>query len=175
MKRKNGFLAALALVLVLGACIAPAYAYFTTYAQAKGGLPIRIGDETTVEEGLVDMEKSIVITNQEEDSQTVWVRAKATGPKKYPLQYTADPNAWVPGSDGWYYYSEPLAPGKSTEVPFLVRITGVPEKEAIEDGDKFDVIVYYETTPVQYKEDGTTIDPKADWDIVLEMHAEGGE
>ena len=41
-----------------------------------------------------------------------------------------------------------------------VRISGIPEGE-----ESFNVAVVYETTPVQYRADGT---PYADWEVRLE-------
>ena len=76
----------------------------------------------------------------------------------------------MPGSDGYYYYTPIVNAGETTTI-LKVLIGNVPED--VKEGDEFNVIVIYETTPVQYREDGT---PYADWSVKLTTGTtEGGE
>ena len=168
MKRRYSILAALAAVLIFAAAIKPAMSYFTTYAKASGGLMIRIGDETQIHETFVEQEKTLTITNNEEDSQEVYVRARGTAPGGFTLTYTGE--NWTPGEGGWYYYGAILNPG-DTASPLRVGIDGVPAQE-VHVGDSFDIIVYYETTPVEYNDDGTPKEPN--WEIRLDTYEERG-
>ena len=59
-KTKVFWLTAAALVFLAGAAVPPAMAYFTTYVEAEGGYPITLGNETTIEEKVENMEKHIV-------------------------------------------------------------------------------------------------------------------
>lgn len=168
MKRCNRILMLLAAVMVLmTAGIGSAWAYFTTYASAKGGYTIQLGDQTQIQEDFSDWTKHVSITSQE-DSQAVYVRVKAFCGSAYELTYSDGTGTWNPGDDGYYYYSETLKGGETTPV-LDVHIGNIPEGEAPES---FNVAVVYETTPVQYEKDGT---PYADWSMKLETgDAEGG-
>ena len=165
MKRKSLILAALALVLVLCVSIGPAWAYFTTYAPAQGGYVIKIGDDTTILEEYENWVKSITITS-DADSEPVWVRAQAFGGSTYPLNVHGE-NWTGPDDDGWFYYANILNGGESTQDPLIIEINDVPVDEAdgAEAGDNFNVVVVYESTPVQYDANG---DPFADWSISLD-------
>lgn len=161
---------ALALLIVVAASatgVGKTLAYFTTYAEAKGAQTISLGDKTEITEEFSSWEKSVSITNQPTDgsdkSQPVFVRVKAFSGSTYKLEYKyeADSN-WSPGGDGYYYYGPILGSGESTSV-LKVKITDVPVNP--EQGDNFNVVVIYETTPVYYDENGN---PKANWDIILD-------
>lgn len=173
MKKNLKFLAVLAVVLVLGSSIGSAWAYFTTYTSARGGYVMKLGDETEIGEKFSEWTKHVSITS-DENSEPVYVRAKAFCGSKYTLVYSSENNKWTAGDDGYYYYSDIVYGGQTTE-ELLVKIENVPEGE---DADSFDVVVIYETTPVLYHEDGT---PYADWSLVLvdaaapAAAAEGGE
>ena len=160
MKKKNIFLLALAVVLVLSVSVVPAMSYFTTYAEAKGGYVLELGD-TDIDENFSDWTKRVVITNSE-DGQPVYVRARAFAGSQFELRYGG--TGWTAGNDGWFYYDEILYGGENT-TELLIQINNIPE-DVMQD-DSFNVAVVYEVTPVQYHEDGT---PYADWSI----RAEGG-
>lgn len=169
MKKKYMILPVLALVLVLSASIKPAWSYFTTYAEAKGGYVIQLGD-TTIDEEFYDWTKHVVIGN-EETAQPVYVRARAFSGSEYPLTYSGE--GWTLREDGYYYYNEILLPGEET-TELLVMINNVPKApkegeelsgETAKEGDNLHVAVIYESTPVLYDEDGN---PYADWNNVLE-------
>lgn len=167
MKKKNILLAALAVSLTLSAGAGSAWAYFTTYANASGGYTLSLGDKTTVSEDFSSWTKHVVITSQT-DSQPVYVRAKAFCGSDYELIYSGS-NKWSPSNDGYYYYSDILNGGASTDA-LDVKIENIPEE--VKDGDSFNVVVIYETTPVRYHEDGT---PYADWSATLKTGTvEGG-
>ena len=163
MKKKNVFLLALAVVLVLSASVSAAFAYFTTYAEAKGGYEIEMG-ETHIREDFYDWTKRVTVVS-DEDAQPVYVRARAFSGSQYPLSYSGE--GWTQGSDGYFYYDQILYGGQVTS-ELVVRISGVPE-DAV-PGSGFNVVVIYETTPVQYDENGN---PYADWNITFNGGAEG--
>ena len=174
MKRKHVFLAFLAAGLVLTGSIGSALAYFTTYVEARGGAVISLGDQTTVTEEFSQWTKHIRITS-DADSGPVYVRAKAFC-SAYEFVYTdpsEDKNKWMPGADDYYYYSDIVEGGGTTE-ELLIQIKDVPSTD-VEQKD-FNVIVIYETTPVQYDENGTPIPAKdIDWNGKLDItRVEGG-
>jgi hypothetical protein len=159
MKKTNLILAASAVCLVLSATINTASAYFTTYAEAKGGYTIELGDNTRINENFSGWVKYVTITSAE-DSEPVYVRARAFSGSQYPLEYSGD--GWSIGSDGFYYYDNILSASESTN-DLLVQISGVPVNA--DSDSSFNVIVVYESTPVLYKEDGT---PYADWNVKVD-------
>ena len=146
MKKKTTILAALAVILTLSAASGSAWAYFTTYAQARGSYPIELGDRTTVEEDFSAWTKHVSIKS-EPDSEPVYIRVRAFCGEAYQLVY----------SDGYYYYCDVVKGCEATDV-LDIKIENVPED--VKDPASFNVVVIYETTPVLYREDGT---PYADW------------
>lgn len=171
MKKRTLFLTALVLLLVFCAGAGECWAYFTTYAQAKGALPIRLGGRTDLDEDFSDWTKRLVITNQE-GGEPVYVRAKAFGPERYPLQYSGE--GWTPGPGGYYYCSQPV-PAGGVSAQLDIRVTGIPEAEAPEDGETFNVVVIYESIPVPYRADGQPVPcTEADWSEKLDSVWEGG-
>ena len=166
MKKKKIFLTACAIALICSVSIGSALAYFTTYTEAKGGYTISLGDKTTVDEPTFsEWTKHVVITSAN-DSEPVWVRAKAFCGSEYSLVYSDKSGKWLPNSDGYYYYKDILTAGQSTE-ELLVKIENIPE-----DAEDFDIVVVYETTPVLYDESG---EPYADWTLKVDSGTvEGG-
>ncbi len=166
MKKKTTYLAALSLVLALSASMSSAWAYFTTNVSAQGGYRLRLGNSTTITEEFDSWTKHVTVSNSE-DSQAVYVRVHAFAGSEYGLLYSGA--NWTPGADGYYYYDAIVEPGESTGV-LDIQITGVPE--GLTEPKDFNVAVVYESTPVQYDENG---DPYADWNIKLDTgDAEGG-
>ena len=88
MKKKTTILAALAVILTLSAASGSAWAYFTTYAQARGSYPIELGDRTTVEEDFSAWTKHVSIKS-EPDSEPVYIRVRAFCGEAYQLVYNA--------------------------------------------------------------------------------------
>ena len=177
MKKKQIFLGFLAAGLVMSSSVGSAWAYFTTYVAARGGEVISLGDETSVTEEFSQWTKHIRITS-DADSKPVYVRAKAFC-SAYEIQYI-DPNAadsdsekWTPGADDYYYYSGIVEGGGET-TELLVHIKDVPSEEV--DQKDFNVVIIYETTPVQYDENGKPLPAsEIDWNDKLDItRVEGG-
>lgn len=165
---------ALSAALVLSSNVGITNSYFTTYADAKGSVAVDLSEKTTITEEVdSDLTKHVTITNVSDSTIAVYVRAKAFGPDSYQLSYTLS-DGWSAGNDGYYYYATPLEPGQST-TELLVAIEGVPGYGEAEDGDNFNVVVVYETTPVRINDDGTQY---ADWSTLLKnddlVYTQGG-
>lgn len=162
MKKKTIFFQlALPILLILVTSIDSALAYFTTYAESKGGGVIELGSTSIDYEEFTNWTSHVYI-NSASNSQPVYVRARAFAGGQYELTY--DGEGWTRGddddADDFYYYDEILYAGETTNA-FLTRIQNVPN-DAV-PGDSFNVIVIYETIPVQYDADGN---PYADWSLV---------
>lgn len=155
---KKILLAVLTAAVALTPAVGSSSAYFTTYTGAAGGRILQVGSQPDMEEEFSGWVKTVTITNSE-GSQPVYVRARAFSGSSYSLNYQDETGSWTPGNDGFYYYSE-IVEGGGAAAPLKVAISGIPEGEG-----SFNVAVIYESTPVQYHEDGT---PYADWSIKLE-------
>lgn len=186
MKRKNilpgmGFAAAvLAAGLVLTAGVGEAWAYFTTYASASGGYTVDLDNETRITEEYSDHTKRLVVSN--DGARPVYVRARAFSGSQCALTYSSGDGGWQAGNDGYYYYGEPLA-GAATAPDGTVSAAKTSElliriafPEDAREGDECNVVVIYESIPVQYGEDGNMLAPQAaDWSAPLTSgSAEGG-
>lgn len=167
MKKISVCIAALAAVVVALSSLPAAWGYFTTYTQARGGLPIYLAHKTEITEEVVNMTKRLVIDNKE-DSSVVFVRARGFSDGSHPLIYSAPDGGWEDGGDGFWYYTKPLQPGESTTT-LDVKIE-MPAGEEPEEGDSFNVVVVYESTLALYDEDGN---PYADWNVILDAYKEG--
>lgn len=168
MKKKTVYLAAVALVLILSASLGSAMAYFTTNVEAEGSYRLEFGNETNIDETFDSWTKHVTISNTA-DSQPVYVRVRAFAGSEYELSYLDAGGKWTPGADGYYYYSDILNAGEAADV-LDIRISNVPEE--LTEPENFNVAVIYESTPVQYDENG---EPYADWSIKLDSgDVEGG-
>ena len=168
MKHKNLILTALAAAMVLTGAVGSTYSYFTTNAKASGIAGISLGSRTEVQEEFSNWTKHVTVAS-EADSEPVYVRVRAFCGSEYSLVYSDPEGNWTPSSDGYYYYN-PIVNAGETTTSLDVRIENVPAD--VTDAASFNVIVIYETTPVQYREDGT---PYPDWSITLTTGtAEGG-
>lgn len=169
MKKKIIFLLALSILLVTAVTMNSTLAYFTTYAQAKGGYTIHLGHggtsmETQVEGGY----HHVVITN---DGQPAYVRVRVFTPSDFRSTIGSSDNKWVYDGNGYWYYNEILGVGSTSEL--LVEITP-PETHVNDAGDQRHVIIIYESTPQQFDDHGNTIEPKkADWNREIEGGDEG--
>ena len=173
MKKFNILAATLAVILVLGAGIGSAMAYFTTYVKAEGGMVIHLGNKQDITEEWKEGSKHVKIKNLEE-SQPVYIRARAYAGSLYQLDYSGSDERWeLNEEDGWYYYKDIVPAGGNTE-DLLVKIKNVP-REA-EEGDSFNIAVVYESTLVRYRTnaEGET-ETYADWDEILDAEVNGGE
>lgn len=168
MKCKDFLLAAAACMLILSVGAGSAWAYFTTYTEAQGGYAIQLGSQSTVTETLDSWTKHVVITN-DAASGRVFIRARAFAGSPYELNYSSAGGKWTLGADGFYYYSDVVEAGGSTET-LDIKIDHVPAE--VKEGDSFNVVVVYESTPVVYK-DGEAV---ADWaaELITGGTAEGG-
>lgn len=167
-------LALSAAALVAAAGLGSAYAYFTTYVGATGGYTLNLGDRTVIEEEVSNWIKHFRITSRE-DSEPIYVRARAYSGEIYNLEYSNPESApegapggtWIPGADGFYYYSNEdgslrIVEGGESTSELLIEITNPPQDHTV----SFNVVVVYESTPVQYTEDGA---PYADWTKKLDV------
>lgn len=144
-------LAAAGLVLAGGASVGSAYAYFTTYAEATGGRTFELGKTgTEIEEQVKDGMKIVSVKNI--GDYGCYVRLTAFAGSGYKLVYAdGGSGKWTDGGDGYWYYSELLEPGKSTET-MNVKIPAELLKDA-EDTD-LNVIVVQECAPESYNDAG---------------------
>ena len=134
MKKRTLILALTAILLVCTATAGTAFAYFTTYARATGGYVIELGDQTTIDDDVSNWVKHVKITVSD-DSQPVFVRARAFGPTDYELQYSGS-EKWAPGGDGYYYYQEACTAGQQLD-ELNIRIANVPEQKDIVKPEEF--------------------------------------
>ena len=129
----------LVVVLLAGASVGTAWAYFTATTSADGGYTFTAPD---IHEEITDKTKVITITNDEKGVLT-YVRAKAVTAEKYKNSLTYGLAAgWEQGGE-WFYYTAPLEPGDSTTA--LTVTIGAPADE--KDDQNFNIIVVYEDTP----------------------------
>ena len=142
-KRMNIISAALAVGLVCISSVQNANAYFTTYVSAKGGYEVSWKHKEDIHEEFKDWSKYVTITS-EAGSVPVYVRVKAFAGSTYQLVYEGD--KWT-YKDGYYYYNSELPGGGTTEA-LRVGIDNIPVNP--KDGMNFNVVVVYETIPVQY-------------------------
>lgn len=177
MKKRHIILTCALAAMVLSASIGGAWSYFTTYAEAKGGYTISLGDETTVHEDFSNWEKKISISNKE-GSQPVYIRVKAFAGDQYKdlLKYSDENNKWFPGEDGYYYYSDPVAANEATDI-LTISLRDIKEDIPEVDGKHFNVVVIYESTPVLYQEgSGEPVGyENADWSRKVDTGEAGGE
>ena len=143
--------------LICISSVGDANAYFTTYVIAKGGYSWRHSE--SLNDDVKEWDKYVSVTSKE-GSIPVYVRVKGFAGSKYTLTYLGD--GWTNNiSDGYYYYNEALEGGKTTS-SLRVAISDIPSSP--EDGENFNVVVIYETIPIQYDDDGNMVEPiKADW------------
>lgn len=162
MKKRSVLFAVAVVALILASNLPLAWGYFSTYTEASGRVQIqgRRIDTEIEEPDVSEWTKHVRITNSE-DGSPVYIRAKAFCGSEYELVYDGQGH-WSQGADGCYYYDGILeAGGKTPEL--LVKINNPPEKPV--DGQEFNVVVIYESTPVRYDANGR---PYADWGQVLQ-------
>lgn len=162
MKRNALILAVLAFALVLGMGIVPAWAYFTDSTMASGSIEIETAPPTThIHEWVKDGVKEVSIENDASSPAPVFVRARVFT----SLVFTAAGTNWsAADADGWMTYSEAVEPGASTE-----RLAISAEFPEAKQGDNYNVVVVYQSTPAQYDNQGN---PTPDWSQVLDEATE---
>lgn len=155
LKKTRVLLVTAAAVLTLAAGAQTALAYFTTYATAKGGYTIHLGETTSIEENFANWTKKVQIANT--GSQPCYVRVKAFCGSRYTLSFTGE--GWTAGDDGYWYYNAIVPAGeKSGELDIAIGNTPVGA------ADDFNVVVVQEAAAVRYTADGA---PYADWSQTL--------
>ena len=163
MNKRRFFILALSLILVIAAAAGTSIAYFTTYVAAKGSQTIKLGNHTEITEEYDDFIKYLTIHNDASSGEAVFIRAKAYADDSVKISYSDYDGKWNPGDDDFYYFADPVAPGKDASV-LKVNITETPQNP--EEGDTFNIVVLYEATAVRYREDGTAY---ADWNSTLDV------
>ena len=166
INKKSLCLAAAALTLTAGISAGTAMAYFTTYTEASGGVTLNMGfSETIPKEDFSNWTKHVSVENT--GDYDCYVRVKALAGSKYQdgLQYSDSDGKWTPGEDGYYYYSDLIAPGESTSV-LDIRI------DSKESDASFNVVVVQESTKVLYNENN---EPYADWTKIADTSETTGE
>lgn len=166
INKKSLCLAAAALTLTAGISAGTAMAYFTTYTEASGGVTLNMGfSETIPKEDFSNWTKHVSVENT--GDYDCYVRVKALAGSKYQdgLQYSDSDGKWTPGEDGYYYYSDLIAPGESTSV-LDIRI------DSKESDASFNVVVVQESTKVLYHENN---EPYADWTQIADTSETTGE
>lgn len=165
MNRKTIGLVAAALMLVATIGVGSALAYFTTYTVADGGKELSLNfSESEIHEEIIEKNKVISISNTGDTD--IYVRVKALVGEEHPVVYAEPENAdkWVPGADGFYYYTDILAPGEATS-EILVGFT-----LASEDAESFNVIIVQESTAVLYDENGNAQKyNEVDWNVKADV------
>ena len=151
LSKKSLCLAAAALTLTAGISAGTAMAYFTT--------------ETTPTEEFSNWTKHVTVKNTGDFA--CFVRVKALAGEKYQdgLQYSDSDGKWTPGEEGYYYYSEPVAPGESSSLLDIKIDSNNTE-------DSFNVVVVQESTKVLYNENN---EPYADWTQIADTSETAGE
>lgn len=165
MKKRHLILAVLAIVLVLCASIGAASAYFTTYADARGGYVIHLSYETKIDEEVDAGVKKVWITNEPkgdtgEGLYPIFVRARVFHGNDSVVTVAGSPTGWAQGTDRAFYFDTPLYTGDSTTI--LQFDISVADGANVKPGDPVDVIVTFESVPAVFKADGTP-DMETSW------------
>ncbi len=85
-----------------------------------------------------------------------WVRAKVLSDNEHSIEYEGE--YWYGGNDGYFYHHFAIEDScQSGEL--IAEIKNIKENPA--EGEHFNVIVVYETVPVEYNEEGAPI--QANW------------
>lgn len=178
MKKRDTILAVLAVILVLSASIGAASAYFTSYAEARGGYVVHMGYETVIKENVEGNVKTVTVTNTagpdtDEGTYPVFVRVK--------VYHGSDCTVDVPAAANWaaeneetgtvYYYTVPLYTGETTG-PLAINVF-VADGAEVKAGDPIDVIVTYESVPAVFNADGSP-DRGTAWSNAAEITAING-
>ena len=167
MKKRYLILAVLAIAMVLSASIGTAIAYFTTYADARGGYVIHMKYETEIHEDVEAGVKTVSITNNaDEGTETgtypVFVRVRIFNGSDSKTDSVSG-TGWqtTPDPTNAYRYGSALFTGETTG-SFTINISEVANA-GVKPGDPVDVIVTYESVPAVFNPDGTP-DLDTAWD-----------
>lgn len=152
-------LAAVAFMLLAGACVKDAMAYFTTYATAKGSVQMNLEfTETVPNDDVKDKVKTVSVTNDKD--YPCFVRLKVFVGNKFSEVVSILSGSNWNLEDGYYKYNAILEPGVTTS-DFKVDLTqAFAIKPEAGDLDEFNVIIIQECAPVVYDSNGNAY---ADW------------
>ena len=166
MKKINLILAVLAVVLVLCASIGAASAYFTTYADARGGYVIHMKYESEISEDVEGNVKSVKISNYPTGPNPVngiypiFVRARVFAGNDVNVAVKTDNTYWDGPTGDYYFYTIPLFTGESSDI---LTITVSPATNStVRPGDPIDVLVTYESVPAVFTPAGAP-DMQTSW------------
>ena len=163
LSKRTICLAAAAVALTGTLAVGSAYAYFTTYSEAKGNVVFQMGETRTEPHEKVKEGKKIVSIENTGDYDC-YIRVKAYAGNSYNLSYAdGGSGKWYDGGDGYWYYKDILEAGSTSETVLV----NIPKEllEDITDEKDLNVIVIQECTPVQYDDNG---EPYADWNVTFE-------
>ena len=163
LSKKTICLAAAALALTGTLAVGSAYAYFTTYSEAKGNVVFELGETHTEPHEEVKGGKKIVSIENTGDYDC-YIRIRAYAGNNYNLTYEdGGSRKWYDGKDGYWYYRDILTVGSFSEKVNVI----LPQEllKDVTDEKDLNVIVIQECTPVQYDDNG---EPYADWDVTFE-------
>lgn len=163
LSKRTICLAAAAVALTGTLAVGSAYAYFTTYSEAKGNVVFQMGETRTEPHEEVKEGKKIVSIENTGDYDC-YIRVKAYAGNNYNLSYAdGGSGKWYDGGDGYWYYKDILEAGSTSETVLV----NIPKEllEDITDEKDLNVIVIQECTPVQYDDNG---EPYADWNVTFE-------
>ncbi len=157
MSKRNRAVAGLVLAAVLAVSafsVNQTLAYFTTYATAKGSVPIKFGPSTKIIERYKDWKKTVEIENTGE--VPCYIRVKVIAGSLFTISVSG--NNWTMGDDGYWYYGEVVPVGGTTDS--IEAYIKVPEDVEY----SFNVVVIQECVPVIYDKSGNPCVPEnADW------------
>ena len=163
LSKKTICLAAAALALTGTLAVGSAYAYFTTYSEAKGNVVFELGEtHTEPHEEVKDGKKIVFIENT--GDYDCYIRIRAYAGNNYKLTYEdGGSGKWYDGKDGYWYYRDILTVGSFSKTVNVI----LPQEllKDVTDEKDLNVIVIQECTPVQYDDNG---EPYADWDVTFE-------
>ena len=163
LSKKTICLAAAALALTGTLAVGSAYAYFTTYSEAKGNVVFELGEtRTEPHEEVIGGKKIVSIENT--GDYDCYIRIRAYAGNNYNLTYEdGGSDKWYDGKDGYWYYRDILTVGSFSEKVNVI----LPQEllKDVTDEKDLNVIVIQECTPVQYDDNG---EPYADWNVTFE-------
>lgn len=146
-----------AVIMTLSVSVGMTIAYFSDTASAEGGAVLLLQGQTEIHETPEEGQKTISIENISTDPVDMVTRVRVYAP------VDIEPNlgsGWADGGDGWWYYTEalaPTAPGNTTTN--LVVTWEVKESDHLEN---YDVVVVHESSVATYNDAGEILQPK-DW------------
>lgn len=163
LSKKTICLAAAAMALTGTLAVGSAYAYFTTYSEAKGNVVFEMGKTHTEPHEKVKEGKKIVSIENTGDYDC-YIRIRAYAGNNYNLTYEDGGfGKWYDGKDGYWYYKDILTVGSTSKTVNVI----LPQEllKDVTDEKDLNVIVIQECTPVQYDDNG---EPNADWNATFE-------